>query len=78
MGYFLQSEGGGRGRIHNHEMMKAALRFFIDTFAGKERISHDEMLFSVAYFFALHRSEPAEVWEPYLLAALKLLGIEPC
>jgi hypothetical protein len=76
--YFLQPEGGGRGRIENHEMMKAALRFFIDTFAGKETISHEEMLASVAHFFALHGGEPAEVWEPYLLAALKLLGIEPC
>jgi hypothetical protein len=78
MAYFLQPEAGGRGGIQNYEMMKAALSFFIDTFGGQECVSDEEMQDSLTDFFALHRGEPVEVWEPYLLAALKLLGIELC
>jgi hypothetical protein len=74
--YFLQPEGGGRRRIQKDEMTKAALRFFIDTFAGRETISHEEMLTRLADFFKRNAGEPVEVWEPYLLAAQKLLGVE--
>jgi hypothetical protein len=81
MGFFLQPDQHG-DRIDDHSMLKAALKFYTDTFKGRSFVSNKEMTAALAARIAETNSEfqskPAEEWAPYFDAARKLLGIEPC
>lgn len=82
MGFFLQPARQECSNIQDHEMLKAALRFYIDVFNGRAFVSKEELTVALAARIAETDSEfhfkSAEEWAPYFDSARKLLGIEPC
>jgi hypothetical protein len=78
MGFFLQPEGQDHSNIHDHEMLKATLRFYIDVFKERSLVTSDEMTLALCARMEEFDSKSAEEWQPYFTAARKLLGIEAC
>jgi hypothetical protein len=78
MGFFLQSARQDRSNIQDDEMLKAALRFYIDVFKGRPLVTSDEMTLALCARMEDFDSKSAEEWQPYFTAARKLLGIEAC
>jgi hypothetical protein len=78
MGFFLQPEGQDRHNIQDDEMLKVALRFYVDVFKGRPLVTSDEMTLALCARIEEFDSKSAEEWQPYFTAARKLLGIEVC
>jgi hypothetical protein len=78
MGFFLQPARQDRSNIQDHEMLKAALRFYIDVFKERSLVTSDEMTLALCARMEDFDSKSVEEWQPYFTAARKLLGIEEC
>jgi hypothetical protein len=92
MGYFLNSEGGGRGRSHDEmlaslendgsiqdeEMLRAAIGFYIDAFKDRSQVTLDELTLALCARMEEFDSKSAEEWQPYFTAARNILGLGPC
>jgi hypothetical protein len=78
MGFFLRPEGQDHNNIQDDEMLKAALRFYIDVFQGRPLVTSDEMTLALCARMEDFDSKSAEELQPYFAAARKLLGIEGC
>ena len=78
MGFFLRPEGQDHQNTQDDEMLKVALRFYIDVFKGRSLVSSDEMTLALCARLEEFDSKSAEEWQPYFTAARKLLGIEAC
>jgi hypothetical protein len=73
MGFFVAQPEGG---TNDPEKLKTAIRFFIETFGGREWVSDEEMQASLAKFFEQHPDDTEDIWGPYFKAALAILGVE--